>query len=108
MPPTETMEQEVKTLRKRLSLLSQASLRYLAKKEPGQEFAREDEEILAMFASQAVLVIANAHRYRDEQRARADLETLIDTSPVGVAVYDERAGPRRSPSFASSISRPTT
>ena len=34
-----------------------------------------------MFASQAALVIANAHWYRDEQRARADLETLIHTSP---------------------------
>ena len=65
---------------------------YLAKKEPGQEFTREDEEILAMFASQAALVIANAHRYREEQRARADLETLIDTSPVGVVVFDGKTG----------------
>ena len=47
---------------------------YLAKKEPGQEFTREDEETLALFASQAALVIANARRYRDEQRAKADLE----------------------------------
>ena len=65
---------------------------FLAKKEPGQEFTREDEEILAMFASQAALVIANVQRYRDEQRARADLETLIDTSPVGVMVVDGRTG----------------
>ena len=43
-----------------------------------------------MFASQAALVIANAHRHRDERRARADLETLIDTSPVGVVVFDAR------------------
>ena len=48
------------------------------------EFTPEDEETLVMFASQAALVIANARRHRDEQRARADLETLIDTSPVGV------------------------
>ena len=65
---------------------------YLAKKEPGQEFTREDEETLALFASQAALVIANAHRHRDEQRARADLETLINTSPVGVMVLDARTG----------------
>ena len=65
---------------------------YLAKKEPSQEFTREDEETLALFASQAALVIANARRYRDEQRAKADLETLINTSPVGVVVLDARTG----------------
>ena len=59
---------------------------YLAKSEPGQEFTREDEETLVMFASQAALVIGNVRKYRDERRARADLETLIDTSPIGVAV----------------------
>ena len=65
---------------------------YLAKREPGQEFTREDEETLVMFASQAALVIFNARRYHDEQRARADLETLINTSPVGVVVFDARTG----------------
>ena len=56
------------------------------------EFGQEDEEILVMFASQAAMVIANARRYREEQRARNDLETLINTSPVGVAVFDARTG----------------
>ena len=56
------------------------------------EFTPEDEETLVMFASQAALVIANARRHRDEQRARADLETLIDTSPVGVLVFDAKTG----------------
>ena len=65
---------------------------YLGKREPGQEFTREDEETLVMFASQAALVITNARRYRDEQRARVGLETLIDTSPVGVVVFDARTG----------------
>ena len=65
---------------------------YLAKSEPGQEFTREDEETLVMFASQAALVIGNVRRYRDERRARADLETLINTSPVGVVVFDTRTG----------------
>ncbi len=65
---------------------------YLAEKEAGEEFTGEDEEILVMFASQAAMVIANARRYRDEQRAKADLETLINTSPVGVAVFDARTG----------------
>ena len=65
---------------------------YLAKSKPGQEFTREDEETLVMFASQAALVIANARIYRDEWRARADLETLINTSPVGVVVFDVQTG----------------
>ena len=65
---------------------------YLAKSEPGQKFTREDEDTLVMFASQAALVIGNVRRYRDERRARADLETLIDTSPVGVVVFDARTG----------------
>ena len=63
---------------------------YLAKRAP--EFTDEDEETLVMFASQAALVIANARRHRDEQRARADLETLVNTSPVGVAVFNARTG----------------
>ena len=63
---------------------------HVAKERPGQAFSREDEETLVMFASQVALVVANARRYRDEQRARADLETLINTSPVGVVVFDIR------------------
>ena len=57
-----------------------------------QKFSREDEETLVMFSSQAALVIANARRYGDERRARDDLETLIDTSPVGVVVFDAATG----------------
>ena len=64
----------------------------LAEKEGGRPFSEEDEETLVMFASQAALVIANARRHRDEQKARLDLETLIDTSPVGVVVFDARSG----------------
>ena len=36
--------------------------------------------------------IANARAYRDEQRARADLEALVETSPVGVVVFDTATG----------------
>ncbi len=45
-----------------------------------------------MFAAQASMVVVNARRHRDEQRARADLETLINTSPVGVVVFDAKSG----------------
>ena len=65
---------------------------YLARESGAGGFTQEDEDTLVMFASQAALVIANARRHREEQRARADLETLIDTSPVGVAVFDAASG----------------
>ena len=65
---------------------------YLAHEEEGREFSQEDEETLVMFASQAALVIANARRHREEQRARAGLETLVNTSPVGVVVFERRHG----------------
>ena len=65
---------------------------FVGDKDGGEEFTRTDEETLAMFASQAAQVIANARTYRAERRARADLETLINTSPVGVAVLDASTG----------------
>ena len=65
---------------------------YLVEKEGGEGFTDEDEEVLVLFGSQAATAIANARTYRDEQRARARLEALIETSPVGVAVFDARTG----------------
>ena len=65
---------------------------FLGDKEGGQEFTSEDEEVLVLFASQAATAIANARTYQQEQRARADLEALVDTSPVGVVVFDARTG----------------
>ena len=65
---------------------------YLSGKEDGLEFTQEDEDTLQMFASHAAMAIANARRHQEEQRARADLETLVNTSPVGVVVFDARAG----------------
>ena len=53
---------------------------HLAKQEPGEDYTKEDVETLVMFASQAALVISNARRYREEQRARSNLEILIDTT----------------------------
>ena len=63
---------------------------YLTEKEGGREFTPEDEETLVMFASQAGMAIVNARRYSDEHRARADLEALVDISPVGVLVFDAK------------------
>ena len=64
----------------------------LAEKEGGQEFSGPDEEVLVLLASQAAAAIANARTRRDQRRARADLETLIETSPVGVVVFDAGTG----------------
>ena len=72
---------------------------FLAEKDGGQEFTSEDEEVLVLFASQAATAIANARTHRAEQRARADLEALVDTSPVGVLVFDARGPARRSRSI---------
>ncbi len=65
---------------------------FLAEKEGGREFTEADEEVLTLFAAQAATAIANARAHREERRARADLETLIETSPVGVVVFDGQAG----------------
>ncbi len=65
---------------------------FLGEKECGREFTSDDEEVLVLFASQAATAIANARTYRNVYRARADLEALIDISPVGVAVFDARTG----------------
>ena len=65
---------------------------FLAEKEGGSEFTSGDEEVLALFASQAATAIVNARTHRGEQQARADLEALIETSPVGVVVFDARSG----------------
>ncbi len=65
---------------------------FMGDREGDGTFTPQDEETFVMFAAQAALVIANARRHRSEQQARANLETLIDTSPVGVVVFDARTG----------------
>ena len=41
-----------------------------------------------LFAQQAAVALANAQAHREEQRTRADLAALVETCPVGVAVFD--------------------
>ena len=65
---------------------------YLAHETGGGEFTQEDEDTLVMFASQAAMAITNARQLQEEQRARLSLETLMDTSPVGVVVFDAADG----------------
>ena len=65
---------------------------FLAEKADGEAFTAQDEEVLTLFASQAAAAIANARTHRSERRARADLEALVETSPVGVVVFDVKRG----------------
>ena len=61
---------------------------FLTEKEGGNEFTQGDEEILVMFSALAAQAISNAHQYQKVNLAKADLETVINISPVGVAVFD--------------------
>ena len=70
----------------------QVGVSFVGEKEGGAEFGDEDETVLKLFASQAASAITNAQAYGAEQRARADLEALIETSPVGVVVFDAVSG----------------
>ena len=65
---------------------------YLTEKEGGKGFTIEDQNVLVMFASQAGAAIFNARRYREERQAKADLEALVNISPVGVLVFDAETG----------------
>ncbi|MDD9990826.1 MAG: response regulator [Rhodospirillales bacterium] len=65
---------------------------YLGGKADGGAFTDADEEVLMLFASQAAAAIGNARAHRGERRARMDLEALIETSPVGVVVFDGATG----------------
>ena len=65
---------------------------FIGDRNGGEAFTSEDAEVLLLFASQAGAAIANARSHRDEQRARASLEALIEASPVGVVAFDARTG----------------
>ena len=66
---------------------------YVVEKEDDEEFTRQNEETLVMFVSQSARVISNARKYRDEQRCWDDLGTLVQTSPVGLVVFNAKSGP---------------
>ena len=64
----------------------------LAEKAGGEAFTDDDEEVLELLASQAAAAVANARAHHGERRARARLEALVETSPVGVVVFDAQSG----------------
>ena len=65
---------------------------YLVEKEDGQAFTDQDEEVLVLFASHAAAAITNARIHCAERRARAQVEALVETSPVGVVVFEAATG----------------
>ena len=65
---------------------------WIAREETGREFPRAEEQILAMLTAQAAAAMANARRHTRERQARADLLEMIDTSPVGVVMFDAEDG----------------
>ena len=69
-----------------------AGIFFLTEKADGGEFDDADEAVLSVFAAQAAAAVANARAHRAERRARADLEALVETSPVGVARFDAASG----------------
>ena len=65
---------------------------FLGDKEGRPAFTSEDEEVLVLFALQAATAIANAREHREAQRARSDLEAVVDTSPVGILAFNAKTG----------------
>ena len=61
---------------------------YLASTKDGSRLGAGDQAALDIFASQAALVVENARSRRDADNAHNALRALIDTSPVGVLVFD--------------------
>ncbi len=61
---------------------------FVGHKADGAAFTPADEELLVLFASQAAAAIANARTHREVERARADLAALVETSPVGVVMFE--------------------
>ena len=65
---------------------------FLGGKKDGPEFTQEDEDALVMFALHAAAAIANVRSHRKEQRSTARLATLLDSSPMGVLMFDAKTG----------------
>lgn len=64
----------------------------LARTKGEQAFSREDEELFTLFSSLAAIVIDSTRRLRQERQAAFNLKTIIETTPVGVAVFNPVSG----------------
>ncbi len=64
---------------------------FVGDKADGAAFTPEDEEIVVLFVWQAAATTARTHR--EVERAWNDLAALVETSPVGVVVFEADCGP---------------
>ena len=65
---------------------------YLGEKVDGGEFTELDEEIITRFAAQAGAAISNSRKFERERKIKTDLRALVKIAPVGLLVFDARAG----------------
>ena len=63
---------------------------FLGDKKDGTAFGEACEETLTTFATQVSNAIANARTYSSAQRARAELEGVLDAAPTGLIVFRRR------------------
>jgi two-component system sensor histidine kinase DevS len=61
---------------------------YLTDKQGGQEFSREDQEALSLFASQAATAIENARLYEEERRRADEWKALFQLGALVAASLD--------------------
>ena len=64
----------------------------LAREKGEQAFSREDKELFTLFSSLAAIVIDNTRRFEQARQAASNLKTVIETTPVGVAVFSPVSG----------------
>ncbi|MCE2501191.1 MAG: winged helix-turn-helix domain-containing protein [Dehalococcoidia bacterium] len=64
---------------------------YLTEKKTAPEFTSQDQEAIELLSAYAASAISNALLYEKERSAKADLESLVNISPVGVVVFDARS-----------------
>ena len=64
----------------------------LARGKGEQGFSQEDEELFTLFCSLAAIVIDSTRRAKQAQQAASNLKTVIETTPVGVAVFNPLSG----------------
>ena len=65
---------------------------FLVGKEDGREFTEADETALLPLAPRAATALAEARSRSAAERVGANLDALVETAPVGVVVFDARAG----------------
>ena len=64
----------------------------LTREKGEQGFSQEDEELLTLFSALAAIVIDSTRLFSQARQAASNLRTVIETTPVGVAVFNPVSG----------------